>query len=175
MNRLSLRNNRLKFKSSGKLLIILDESKEMKKYQNITTYNRRDLETLGFWPFMPKNFPAPCSKPRRPSGLYWHLRINSILWDHKSLEIDFDTNWKGSQSFSDKFIKQYKRLYRMYLHFVCFSLWVTSGLGNWHNNLLNNHCIMFGHVLKIVTDFQGVQATPAAQPRLKNSLRFHQS
>ena len=49
--------NRLKFKTSGELLIILEEyaepaSKYMKNNQNITRYNWLDLETQGSWPIM---------------------------------------------------------------------------------------------------------------------------
>ena len=67
MNQLSLRNNRLKFKASWKLPIIVEESIEhpsnwVRKNWKLTTYNWLDLETLGFWPIMPKIFPRRCSK-----------------------------------------------------------------------------------------------------------------
>ena len=63
MNRLSSRNNRLKFTTSGDLPIILEESieytsNEWKKHQNMPTCNRLDLESLESWPTMPKNFPG---------------------------------------------------------------------------------------------------------------------
>ena len=52
MNRLSLKNNQLKFKTSRHLPIVLDEMNGMnlklaKKHWNITTCNRLDLETMG--------------------------------------------------------------------------------------------------------------------------------
>ena len=62
MNRLSLRNNRLPFKTSGKLPISLDESmeptylksKRKEKHRKITTHiNRLNLKTVGFWRIMP--------------------------------------------------------------------------------------------------------------------------
>ena len=56
LNRLSLRNNRWKFETSGILPIALEESIEdtstERKYQNrkMSTCNRLDLESLGSWP-----------------------------------------------------------------------------------------------------------------------------
>ena len=52
MNRLSSRNNRLKFKTAGKLPIILEESIEytqnsVKGNRRMSTCNRLDLQTLG--------------------------------------------------------------------------------------------------------------------------------
>ena len=63
MNLLSLRNNQLKLETSGELLIILEEciehtSNERKQNQKMSTRNRLDLESLGSWPTMPKNFPG---------------------------------------------------------------------------------------------------------------------
>ena len=64
MNCLSLRNNRLKFRASGKLPIILEEFIEytpilIKKNQNMSTkFNWFDLETRGYEPNMPKNLPG---------------------------------------------------------------------------------------------------------------------
>ena len=55
MNRLSLRNNRLKFKTSDKLPICLEECI---KYTG--TCNLLDSETLGSWLIMPKNLPGHC-------------------------------------------------------------------------------------------------------------------
>ena len=56
MNRLSLRNNRLKFETSRTLAIILEESIEYtlnewkKQNRKMSTFNRLDLESLGSWP-----------------------------------------------------------------------------------------------------------------------------
>ena len=49
--------------TSKKWLYILEKFMEcnlnlMKKNQKITTYNQLDLETLEFWPIMPKNLPT---------------------------------------------------------------------------------------------------------------------
>jgi hypothetical protein len=65
MNRLSLRNNWLNFKTSGKLLTILEEiygiyPNSMKKNWKMSTCNRLNLETLGSWLIMPKNLPGHC-------------------------------------------------------------------------------------------------------------------
>ena len=51
-NWLSLRINRLKFKTAGELLIVLEEfieqaSNELKQNQRMSTCNRLDLESLG--------------------------------------------------------------------------------------------------------------------------------
>ena len=67
MNRLSLRNNRLKLETAGKLPIILEEFyriypnliKEIRRMS--TTCNRLDLQTLVFQPIMPKNLPNHCA------------------------------------------------------------------------------------------------------------------
>ena len=53
MNRLSLRNNQLKFKTLGKILLIIEEFyriyvKLLKKNQKFTTCNQLDLEALEF-------------------------------------------------------------------------------------------------------------------------------
>ena len=58
-----LRNSRLKFKTSGKLPIISEESVEYTSHyqsalRKITTCNRLDLETLGSRLLMPKNLPG---------------------------------------------------------------------------------------------------------------------
>ena len=59
-NRLSLRNNRLKFETSGEIPIILEESIEYasiewKQNRKMWTCNRLDLQTLGSQPvIMPK-------------------------------------------------------------------------------------------------------------------------
>ena len=64
MNRLSLRNNRLRFKTSGELPITLEELMEYTSNQyrktegSMSTCNRLDLQTLGSQPMIvPKNFP----------------------------------------------------------------------------------------------------------------------
>ena len=62
MNRLSLRNNRLKFKNSGELPITLEEFIKyspffIKENRRMSTCNRLDLQTLGSQPVMPKNLP----------------------------------------------------------------------------------------------------------------------
>jgi hypothetical protein len=61
-----MRNNRLKFKTSGELLIILDDSieytsNEGKQNRKMPTCNQLDLESLGSRPTMPKNFPGTAS------------------------------------------------------------------------------------------------------------------
>jgi hypothetical protein len=65
MNRLSLRNNRLKFKIAGKLAIILEEFIEytpnlIKENRRMSTCNRLDVQTLGSLPIMLKNLPDHC-------------------------------------------------------------------------------------------------------------------
>ena len=64
MNRLRLRNNRLKFKTSGKLPIILEEFIEeytpnlINENQRMSTCNQLDLQSLGSQPTtLPKNLP----------------------------------------------------------------------------------------------------------------------
>ena len=62
MNRSSLRNNRLKFKTTWKLPIILEEFHRiypnlLKENRRMSTCNRLDLQTLGSQPVMPKNLP----------------------------------------------------------------------------------------------------------------------
>ena len=59
MNRLSLRNNRLKFRDIRRITdhfrgICRIYLKSVKKNQKITTCNWLDLETLGFWLIMPR-------------------------------------------------------------------------------------------------------------------------
>ena len=60
-NRLSLKNNQLKFETSGELPIILEDSieytsNEWKQNRKMSTCDRLGLESLGSWPIMPKNF-----------------------------------------------------------------------------------------------------------------------
>ena len=67
MNRLSSRNNQLKFETAGNLPIILEEFIEIypnliKENRKMSTYNRLDLQTLGSQPVMPKNLPD-----------HWHI------------------------------------------------------------------------------------------------------
>ena len=63
MNRLSLRNNLLKFKTAGKWLIVLEEFYRIypnlvQKHRRMSTYNRLDLQTLRSQPvIVPKNLP----------------------------------------------------------------------------------------------------------------------
>ena len=59
MNRLRLSNNRLKFKTAGKLPIILEEFIEYKRRMS-STCNRLELQALGSQPVMPKNLPDHC-------------------------------------------------------------------------------------------------------------------
>jgi len=62
MNLLSLRNNRLTFKTLGKLSIILEEFIDytpllIRENWRMSTCNRLDLQTLGSQPIMSKKFP----------------------------------------------------------------------------------------------------------------------
>ena len=66
MNRLSLRNNRLNFKTVGKLPVILEEFIEytpisIKENRRMSTCNLLDLQTLGSQPIMPKKLSDHCS------------------------------------------------------------------------------------------------------------------
>ena len=65
MNRLSLRNNRSKFETAGKLPFGLEESIEYTQFnrgnRRMPTCNRLDLHTLGSQPVMPKKFPKHCN------------------------------------------------------------------------------------------------------------------
>ena len=65
MNRMSLRNNRLKFNTAGNLPIIFRGIYRIyfnltKKNRRMSTCNRLDLQTLGSQPVMPKNLPDHC-------------------------------------------------------------------------------------------------------------------
>ena len=69
MNWLSLRNNQLKFKTLGEILIVLEELREytlmqQRKNQKTSTCDRWDLETPGSRLIMPQN---PCSDIRMES------------------------------------------------------------------------------------------------------------
>jgi hypothetical protein len=57
MNRLSLRNNRLKFKTLGKLSFVLEELENIPQVNFMSTCNPLDLETLRSRPIMPKDLP----------------------------------------------------------------------------------------------------------------------
>ena len=63
MNQLSLRNNRLKFKTSRELPVMLGESieytsNEWKQTRKMSTCTRLDLESVGSFLTMLKNFPG---------------------------------------------------------------------------------------------------------------------
>ena len=77
MNRLSLRSQRLKFKTAGKFPIVLEQSMEytsklIKKNWKISTCSQLDLDTLGSRPIMHKNLPGHCSN-HKASG--WLPRV----------------------------------------------------------------------------------------------------
>ena len=67
MNQSSLRNNQLKFKTSGELPIISEEFREYtsnydkEKLEDVNMSPRLDLETLGSRPVMHKNLQGHCS------------------------------------------------------------------------------------------------------------------
>ena len=97
MNRLSLKNDRLKFKTIGKLPIILEECIEytpivMKENRRMSTCNRLDLITLGSQPVMPKNLPdhwTKYHKPYRPTkGLHKTFKWSSTL-GHRHSTVSF--------------------------------------------------------------------------------------
>ena len=58
MNQVSLRINRLKFKTSGELLVMLEAiyGIHLELVRVISTWNQLDLETLGFRPIMAQKF-----------------------------------------------------------------------------------------------------------------------
>ena len=90
MNQLSLRNNRLKFKTSEELPIILEESveyasNEWKQNQKMSTCNRLDLESLGSWPNtyahkLPGHWLALTGSTYR---FYFSLNDRDPTWDTK--------------------------------------------------------------------------------------------
>ena len=55
MNQWSLKNNWLKFKTSGKLPIILEESVE---YISLKVNEEKPKDHKDFWPIMPKTLPG---------------------------------------------------------------------------------------------------------------------
>ena len=92
LNRLSLRNNQLKFKIAGKLRIIFEEFIEYtpiyqsfyenrKENRRMWTCNRLDLQTLGSQPVMPKNLPNHWwgSSPWEFVP-FWCARDSIFLW-----------------------------------------------------------------------------------------------
>ena len=95
MNRLTLRNNRLKFiKTAGELPIIVDEFIEYtpilkKENGKMSTCYWLDLESLGSQPIMPKNLPdhyleankenSQICKGRNGSGNHFLKQLNIDL------------------------------------------------------------------------------------------------
>ena len=84
MIRLSLRNNWSKFKTSWNLQIILEESiectsDEWKQNQRMLKCNQLDLESLGSWQNMPKNFPE--------------LQMNWLSLRNKQLKFKIAGKW----------------------------------------------------------------------------------
>ena len=84
MNRLSSRNNWLKFKIAGKLLIVLEgfieyTPKLLKENRRMWTCNRLDLQTLESQPVMPKNVPDHCSE-LGPAPPFPPMRVLEVLW-----------------------------------------------------------------------------------------------
>ena len=64
---IEFKKNQLEFKGSKKLPINLEDSieytsNEWKQNRKMSTSNRLDLESLGSWPTMPKNFPGSGSQ-----------------------------------------------------------------------------------------------------------------
>ena len=80
MNRLSLRNNRLKFKIVGKLSIVLEEFVEYtpKENQRISTCNQFDLQTLGSQLVMPKNLLDHWTAGKLPISVEEYIEYTSI-------------------------------------------------------------------------------------------------
>ena len=83
MNQLSLRNNRLKFKSAGKSPVIIEEFIEYtpiqeRKTRRMSTCNQLDLQiTLGSQPVMPK-----ISRITGPyCGFNWYTLYNVYKWN----------------------------------------------------------------------------------------------
>ena len=112
-NRLSLRNNQLKFKTPRILLIFVEESMEytsnsLKRNQTMSTCSWLDLETLGFRPVMSKNLRSHCkhgllSTPSVPKWLSYFLDLLVPKWLsgwYAQLEI-----W-GSNIFTPNFLYQ---------------------------------------------------------------------
>ena len=98
MNRLNLRNIRLKFKTAGKLPTILKEFIEytpnlIKENRRMSTCNQLDSQTLGSQPIMPKKLPDHCCTGR------WSRILLHITWWELVFKIEALTNFilKGSQ------------------------------------------------------------------------------
>ena len=77
MNRLNLRNSRLKFKAAENHRSFLKNYSRiyptlMKENRRMSTCNRLDLQTLGSQPIMSKNLPHHCSKLIVPRNLPGH-------------------------------------------------------------------------------------------------------
>jgi hypothetical protein len=84
MNQMNSRKkNQLKVQDVGKTTHRIRKIYEtylqsIKKHRKITTHNRLDLETLWFWPIMPKRFPDTGVKSRLETLL--NLRTADNLW-----------------------------------------------------------------------------------------------
>ena len=89
MNRLSLRKNRLKFKASREIPIILEESMEhtpiqQRKLKDVNRCNWLDLETLGSWPIVSRKLPGHWSRVKRPSitsTMSWRHWFRSLFYE----------------------------------------------------------------------------------------------
>ena len=85
MHRLSLRNNRLQFKTSENLPIILEESTEYASHpskinREITTCNQLDMETLGIWPMMPRKSPWTLARCRDGGVSFSEPPVSLATW-----------------------------------------------------------------------------------------------
>ena len=81
MNWLSLKDDQLKFKTSRKLPIVLEEIYGMnlklaKETWNITTYNQLDLETI--WTILTDT----AQKSPRALSIYFILKVSTIECDN---------------------------------------------------------------------------------------------
>jgi hypothetical protein len=71
---MSLRKNRSEFEKSGNPIAFREifriHSNYIKKIRHLSTFNRQDLETLGYRPITPKNLPDTAleSATRRPNS-----------------------------------------------------------------------------------------------------------
>ena len=99
MNWLSLRNNRLKFKTAEKLSIILEEFVEytpnlIKENRRMWTCNRSDLQSLGSQPVvMPKNIPYHASQ-------WWVLESEFHDLGQKNANVSWGLNEKIKREMS---------------------------------------------------------------------------
>ena len=100
MNQLSLRNNRLKFKTSGELPIVLEEYveeytlNEWKQHRKMSTCNRLDLESLGSWPTLPNRLEQSKSPRMEYKCAWWGISLWSKLF-RKSVVI-LRMEWRKS-------------------------------------------------------------------------------